>query len=110
MAGIGSHEETSCTFKDDENPWEVPIVLSLGLSTCALRFTELTFSWTDGGGIRGLSSLLILKELFKEVARLDQHAEAQHDENDDGMVARPCHYFDHMVGTSTGGYEGIPKT
>ncbi len=57
----------------------------------------------DGGGVRGLSSLMILDELeqaFK--AKLDQ----------DGVHIRvsvnelkPCRYFDMIAGTSTGGCE-----
>ncbi|KAI9718124.1 MAG: hypothetical protein M1828_006822 [Chrysothrix sp. TS-e1954] len=58
----------------------------------------------DGGGIRGYSSLLILKALMHEVAfwerRLaDGTAEAKGGEDE----LLPCHYFDFMYGTSTGG-------
>ena len=52
----------------------------------------------DGGGIRGLSSLFILREIMKEIQKL---------EYPDGVVPEklplPCHYLDFMVGTSTGG-------
>ncbi|TFY59899.1 hypothetical protein EVJ58_g5479 [Rhodofomes roseus] len=44
----------------------------------------------DGGGVRGISSLQILKRLFRG------------DEN-----ARPCEVFDMMAGTSTGGLIAI---
>src|SRR5579859_1132657 len=47
----------------------------------------------DGGGIRGLSSLLILKEIMEEVRRQTKAEE----------TPRPCEYFDLMGGTSTGG-------
>jgi patatin-like phospholipase/acyl hydrolase len=40
----------------------------------------------DGGGVRGISSLLILQQLLGG------------DEN-----VRPCDHFDMMAGTSTGG-------
>ena len=53
--------------------------------------------------MRGLSTLLILKAIFKEVARLDQEHTNHHDVVEQVRVARPCHYFDHMTGTSTGG-------
>ncbi|KAH7340857.1 acyl transferase/acyl hydrolase/lysophospholipase [Rhizoctonia solani] len=51
----------------------------------------------DGGGIRGLSSLLILKEIMGRVKR------------DEGLdqVPRPCDYFDIIGGTSTGGLIAI---
>jgi len=101
----------------------------------------------DGGGIRGYSSLLILKALMHEVwlweERLRQEDEAEGEGEDTGRQARssghavsqsaddqpapgtlhldrkategtkrrayvekellPCHYFDFMYGTSTGG-------
>ncbi|KAI0198927.1 acyl transferase/acyl hydrolase/lysophospholipase [Astrocystis sublimbata] len=43
----------------------------------------------DGGGIRGLSSLLILKELMKRI--------------NENPPPKPCDYFDLIGGTSTGG-------
>ena len=54
----------------------------------------MTSLWIDGGGIRGLSELLILEEIMKRI---------QHDE---GLPTTPlpCDYFDLMGGTSTGGY------
>jgi hypothetical protein len=47
----------------------------------------------DGGGIRGLSELLILHEIMKRV------------QYDSGLpeLPRPCEYFDLIGGTSTGG-------
>lgn len=51
----------------------------------------------DGGGVRGLSSLLILQKLMKEVEDLKK----------DGNVALPCKYFDLICGTSTGGLIAI---
>ncbi|KAI0483868.1 acyl transferase/acyl hydrolase/lysophospholipase [Xylaria cf. heliscus] len=47
----------------------------------------------DGGGIRGLSSLIILEEIMRKVAEA---------EKEPGAV-RPCDYFDLIGGTSTGG-------
>jgi patatin-like phospholipase/acyl hydrolase len=47
----------------------------------------------DGGGIRGLSELLILREIMHRV-RYD---------NDLTQIPRPCDYFDLIGGTSTGG-------
>lgn len=45
----------------------------------------------DGGGVRGLSSLLILKQLMETI---DPDAE---------KPPKPCEYFDMIGGTSTGG-------
>ncbi|KAH6973963.1 hypothetical protein EDB80DRAFT_868009 [Ilyonectria destructans] len=57
-----------------------------------LRFLSL-----DGGGIRGLSSLLILEHVMegiREAEGLEQ-------------VPRPCDRFDLIGGTSTGGRDGL---
>lgn len=51
----------------------------------------------DGGGIRGLSSLLILEKLMETIQK-DQHLE---------KIPRPCDYFDLIGGTSTGGIIAI---
>src|SRR5271163_828589 len=48
----------------------------------------------DGGGVRGLSSLLILRNIMEEVARRQGPGTAE---------ARPCDYFDLIGGTGTGG-------
>lgn len=47
----------------------------------------------DGGGIRGLSSLLIIQQLMETI-------------NPDNPP-RPCEYFDMICGTSTGGLIAI---
>ena len=46
----------------------------------------------DGGGIKGYSSLLILKRLFREIKH-----------QNGGVEQLPCEVFDFIVGTSTGG-------
>lgn len=51
----------------------------------------------DGGGVRGLSSLLILREIMEEIQR-------QSDAED---IPLPCQYFDLIGGTSTGGLIAI---
>ena len=50
----------------------------------------------DGGGVRGLSSLLILRELMEEIGR-----------RKNGNAPLPCEYFDLIAGTSTGGFIAI---
>jgi len=47
----------------------------------------------DGGGIRGLSELIVLREIMRRI---------KHDEGLD-EAPRPCEYFDLIGGTSTGG-------
>lgn len=63
--------------------------LLVGLQPC-VRCLNLTFCTTDGGGVRGLSSLYILQQLMQRI-----NPEAP---------PRPCDYFDMICGTSTGGY------
>lgn len=47
----------------------------------------------DGGGVRGLSSLLIIRRIMEQIRR-DTHTD---------ITPFPCHYFDLIGGTSTGG-------
>lgn len=47
----------------------------------------------DGGGVKGMAILLILKRLFRTIQR-DEHLPE---------MPRPCDYFDLIGGTSTGG-------
>ena len=101
----------------DTVPWDRKAILSL-----------------DGGGIRGYSALLILQELMSVIKKLERShpdgaAESSYhplpwnplyatDSRTGGQVdpggqdaesARwlPCHYFDYVAGTSTGGLIAI---
>jgi patatin-like phospholipase/acyl hydrolase len=47
----------------------------------------------DGGGIKGLTSLLILKRIFRTLRELGHYDEEP----------KPCEVFDLIAGTSTGG-------
>lgn len=58
------------------------------MPTGALRLLAL-----DGGGVRGLSSLMILRRLMATV--------------DPEGSPKPCDYFDMISGTSTGGLIAI---
>lgn len=71
-----------------------PRILSLGKAPLLnpRLFTDRT---ADGGGIRGISSLLILEDIMQKIREakgLDH-------------VPRPCEHFDLIGGTSTGGYD-----
>ena len=65
----------------------------------------------DGGGIRGYSSLLILDALMKRVAHWEKEL---YNRDVDPNQLLPCHYFDYLWGTSTGGFvqkrPAIPHT
>lgn len=50
---------------------------------------ELRLLALDGGGVRGLSSLIILEQLMETI--------------DPDSPPKPCDYFDMIGGTSTGG-------
>jgi hypothetical protein len=61
-------------------------VLALGMLSIAYEIlVSYFYIIIDGGGIRGLSSLLILKEIMKNTPK------------------KPCEVFDMIGGTSTGG-------
>ena len=47
----------------------------------------------DGGGVRGLSSLLILREIMEDLREAVNATEP----------VKPCEYFDLIGGSSTGG-------
>lgn len=51
----------------------------------------------DGGGVKGLASLLILQRIFRTLQRLEDLPD----------LPRPCDYFDLIGGTSTGGLIAI---
>jgi patatin-like phospholipase/acyl hydrolase len=53
----------------------------------------------DGGGVRGLSSLIILKRIM--------HVLGTKLKSDEIQSLRPCEYFDMIAGTSTGGLIAI---
>jgi patatin-like phospholipase/acyl hydrolase len=65
--------------------------------------TPLRILCLDGGGVRGLSSLHILKELMSQIRRNDESRSRQKSRS----PLRPCDYFDLICGTGTGGILAI---
>jgi patatin-like phospholipase/acyl hydrolase len=61
--------------------------------------TPLRVLSLDGGGVRGISSLYILKELMNQASR----QLAADKPNEPRSIPRPCDVFDMICGTSTGG-------
>ncbi|CAE6475576.1 unnamed protein product [Rhizoctonia solani] len=67
------------------------------MSHKAERLPGLNLLSLDGGGITGLSTLLIIRELM---IRLQV-------KNQQNTIPRPCEYFDMIAGTGTGGISAI---
>jgi len=57
----------------------------------------------DGGGIRGLSELLIIKEIMHKVMINENKKLKQDGRPLLTRLPKPCDYFDLIGGTSTGG-------
>lgn len=82
-------DETS----DRQNQHRALRLLSLGQPP--IRFGASSNLETDGGGIRGISELIILDEIMHRVKRTQKL----------DTTPLPADYFDLVCGTSTGGYE-----
>ena len=76
-------------------PEKALCLLSLGKSLQSCLCPRLTILLADGGGVRGLASLLILQRIMYVLNnRIDPEV---------SRPLLPCQYFDMMAGTSTGG-------
>jgi patatin-like phospholipase/acyl hydrolase len=59
----------------------------------------------DGGGVRGLSSLMVLDDLIENIAQEEKRIGKR--SRNDNTSLKPCDYFDLIGGTSTGGIIAI---
>ncbi|EKM76834.1 hypothetical protein AGABI1DRAFT_86896 [Agaricus bisporus var. burnettii JB137-S8] len=57
----------------------------------------------DGGGIRGLSELFIIKEVMYQLMLEENEKRKKDGEEPLSVLPKPCDYFDLIGGTSTGG-------
>ena len=90
LFGMSAHT-TAEARPDLEQPRPLKL-LSLGTYQISPRRTP-ALNYLDGGGIRGLASLIILKYLMQQINRQST------------VPVKPCQYFDLIGGTSTGGCE-----
>jgi patatin-like phospholipase/acyl hydrolase len=68
-------------------------LLSLGESIAFTTLVLNRISQIDGGGVRGVSELLIIDQMMKRIKQEHRLVE----------VPKPCEYFDMIGGTGTAG-------
>jgi hypothetical protein len=59
----------------DDDPWDLKLILTLGWQTTAPTIISThTNALSDGGGVKGYGSLLMLRELMREIQTLEEDA------------------------------------
>jgi hypothetical protein len=111
-ANLSQHAPAKPTASEEDDPWANKAVLCL-----------------DGGGVRGLSSLFVLERLMEVIATCERNKDDPATTSADSPLLKPqriqeemqrlspaqttksnflpCHYFDYIAGTSTGGLIAI---
>jgi hypothetical protein len=77
-------------------------ILSLGNFHKKLIMRTLLTQYTDGGGVRGYSMLIILQELMHRTYVETEGRAPRRDQ-----IPKPCEHFDLICGTGTGGLIAI---
>jgi hypothetical protein len=126
-------QHTTCSSIIDPE-WASQCILSLGMLDCQTLPERHLLIRSDGGGIRGYASLLILQKLMKIIGEIEkrtpptvpsdyedtvsssfhpgEYRACENNKNESGPQVSdpenacrfiPCHYFDYIGGTSTGG-------
>jgi len=80
-------------------------LLALGKRVSFFPFHDvcLLLPGTDGGGIRGLSELLIIREIMHRLMVEENVKRESEGQPLLTSLPKPCDYFDLIGGTSTGG-------
>jgi hypothetical protein len=98
-------------FHINSSPETTPnaaMILSLGKTCLSLQcyFSRLAYAsrWLmnlDGGGIKGYSSLLILRRVMEAIEQEERNQGITEEEL--AQLKNPSVYFDYIAGTSSGG-------
>ena len=80
-------------------------LLSIGLPHQSPSFTDILTTFSDGGGVRGIAALYILREIMWRIRYLETSPEGTMSEGKKSYESLPAphEFFDLARGTSTGG-------